>query len=494
MVTRSPIRLVVNLTYLTLLFGVMLWVYVSLTRFEGWLRLEAGASEHVVYLPSEASPSGLLSRQALPAELLPFDLPSSNRHLPSEATYVARALPFSVALLAEQGASPSTWRDELLNLASGKSFSLQAGQTIDAPEGSLKVVGMGPWLGLAPSPRGTRSAALMLATAQDPIGQTLLVEAGRWALVDEKLALSLTWHASEEEAQAAAQTQTRPGLESAWWTVRDGAGIVRSSSFAPGSGMECSDGSVWTVERLQLDVATGEAVLHLLVEEAGKRQPVQVRANADAGESRARFHHPGAASQVVVLHAWREEQAIAAQLVPGESKAAIKSIASGGQLVLPEGRSLWLAQLLPYAVPVDADSTSLQQVVIEDKGETRHYLREGGKAVARGAEWSYRREETRPPRTLTLRFITPDEATAPTVSLAPGDSVRHGSWRFEQATSPWSQRDTRGVYLRASFDAFSPDRLAGMSLFMAAAYGLVLARFWPRRRWQPAASGERLSE
>lgn len=479
-----------NLTYLTLLFGVMLWVYVSLTRFDGWIRLEAGASEHVVYVPSRDSASGLLSRQALPAELLPFDIPSSSRQLPSESTYVARALPFSVALLAEQGAPPSEWRDELVNVASGESSPLQAGQRITAPKGTLTVLGIAPWLGLAPSPRGTRSAALMLASAQDPIGQTLLVEAGRWAMVDEKLALSLAWHASEEEAQAAAQSQSRPALDSAWWTVRDGAGVVRSTSFAPGSGMECSDGSVWTVERLQLDVATGEAVLQLLVEEGGKRQSLHLRANADAGESRARFHHPGAAAEVVVLHAWREDRAIAAQLRLGDAHAATQPVASGGQLSTADGRALWLAQLLPYAVPVDAGSTSLHQVVLEESEGRRHYLREGGKVAAGGAEWSYRREEIRAPRTLSLQFLVPNEAGAPAVALAPGDSVRHGSWRFRQEAAPWSRRDARGIYLRASYDAFSPDRLAGMLIFMAAAYGLVLARFWPRRRLQRDTPGE----
>lgn len=481
MATLPHYRLAANLSYLTLLFAVMLWVYVSLTRFDGFIRLEPGTTEHVAYLPAGSSGTPLLSRQGLPSELLPFDIESTSRHLDSERAYLPRALPFELLLAKETPEQAPLLRDELVALSNNQAFPLRASEVIQVHGVAMRVLGITPWQGLVASPRGGRCAALSLASQENTLGETLLIEADRWLLMDEQLAIGLHWHATAEEARAAASAQVRPGLDAAWWTVKDGEGAIRSTSFLPGAGTECADGSVWTVEGIAELGSPARPTLQVRVQDKTGQRIESIPANDRSASSRVRFHHPGAAATLIVLHAWREEEALYAKL-EGNSTVPVTGLAGSEAITIVDGRRLWVTQVLPYALPLPERGAAVQQVVLEDDAGKRTYLREGGRAIIAENEYSYRREPVRESKPLQLEVIPPEPEARHAESVSPGEVLSVGEWRFSLLESAPVSRDPNGVYLRVRYQPFTPGRSIGLALFLLGSYGWVLIRFLPRRK------------
>lgn len=474
MATRGIARLALYCGYLVALFGFMLWVYVSLARFDAFLRLEEGKSERLAFAP--ASGQGPFAvRLAMPAELHPFEIPSTARRLSADQDFSTQPLPFRLGLARVEVLRESTPRDVLeLRTAQGGMWDIHQGAIVDLPSGSsLRVVSLGEWRGLVPDRRGARSAAVDVESPDSE--QQVLLEAGRWVFPRPGLALMLHWSDG-----AALSSEVPASLEAAaWWTVRDGESDIRINQVAPGAGTECSDGSLWTVERVERDAEGIARVLHLRVEESGKVRIERVSVNETAPDSRARFFHPAAAKQAVVLVASRDDR-IDAVWHRSNGVWERGELALHAPLKLGDAATLRVAQVMAYGLPVLEGGKPLRQALVESDDGRRWRLREGKPERIDDAIVVYRRQRDTPVAILHLTAQWQNNAERLEFSLAPEGSRRLGAWRISRA--PSIPGDDSGWMLAVRAVPFTPERIIGILLFAGGAFGLVLARFWPRRR------------
>ena len=474
MASRGIARLALYCGYLAALFAFMLWVYVSLTRFDAMLRLEEGKSERLAFAP--ASGQGPFAvRLALPAELHPFEIPGTARRLSADKDFSTQPLPFSLGLTRVEVLRESTPRDVLeLRTAQRGMWDIHQGAMVDLPSGSsLRVVGLGEWRGLVPDRRGARSAAVDVESSNSP--QQVLLEAGRWVFPRPGLALMLHWSDGVELSP-----EVPASLEgAAWWTVRDGESDIRINQLAPGAGAECSDGSLWTVERVERDAEGIARVLHLRVEESGKVRIERISVNETAPDSRARFFHPAAANQAIVLVASRDDQ-IDAVWHRSNGVWERGDLALHAPLKLGEAVTLRVAQVMAYGLPVLEGGEPPRQALVESEDGRRWRLREGKPERIDRALVVYRRQRETPEAILHLTAQWQNNAERLEFSLAPEGSRRLGAWRVSRAAS--IPGDESGWMLTVRAVPFTPERVFGILLFVGGAFGLVLARFWPRQK------------
>jgi hypothetical protein len=460
--------------YLAGLFCFMLWVYVSLTRFDAFLRLEEGKSERLAFAP--ASGQGPFAvRLALPAELHPFDIPATARRLSANQDFSAQTLPFSLGLSRVEVLHEFPPRDVIESrTAQGGTWDIEQGATVALPSGpSLRVLGLGEWRGLVPDRGGARSAAVELDSPDSE--QQVLLEAGRWVFPRSDLALMLHWSEGIE-----VPPDLPASLEdTAWWTVRDGDSHIRINQLASGAGTECSDGSLWTVERVERDDDGIARVLHLRVEESGKVRIERVPANETATETRARFFHPAAADQAVLLVASRDDQ-VDAVWHRADSKWEREDLALHAPLQLHGDITLRIAQIMAYGLPVLEGGEPPRQALVESEDGRRWRLREGKPERIDRALVVYRRQRETPEAVLHLTAQWQNKAERLEFSLPPEASRRLGAWRVSRAAS--IPGDESGWMLTVRAVPFTPERILGILLFVGGAFGLVLARFWPRSK------------
>ena len=481
MAYRNNIRLGLNMAYLTALFGALLWVYVSLTQFDGFLRLEPKRSEHVAFAPAETKAVSL--RKALPAEILPFDIESTVRRLSREQTFNVQELPFALALRYVDVEQEFPDQD-LLTIGGGEPLPVSA---VGALLGGFIYMGIHPWKGLVASTRGLPCAKVLLCVDNQSYA-SLLIEAERWAIPAPQVALVLHWHKDEASARAAAAAEVWPELRTAWWEVNDGERTQRMTSLAPGAGIELEDGTAWTL------LSVGDGFIEVQHEDkAGKQLARQkVPANqTDPPDAPIRFMHPGVADVVVACHAWQDGGAVVRILGNG-APAEPLDVAEGDNIPLPalefkelfrkQKHSMYLSQVLAYGLPTESAGEPVQEAVFAPPSGAPVYIREGASAKLGDTLVSYTRTRLAPVVTLRLSAHAEDGKVLEKFSIAPErDSQLINNWRISQAPPQPDRNDPNGYLVRVQFEPFTIDRVIGIALFMLGGYGWVFIRFRNRR-------------
>jgi hypothetical protein len=478
-------KVVWRMLYLGFLLIPAVWLWVYLTAFDGFLRLEPGRGEHVAFVPAgDVSP--WRGRIGLPAELLRFDIPSTVHHLPDDRSYGTRELPYRVSLEDMAPLADMPPRDTL-RVQQGdtaETLDIRPGDTL--PQHSLQVETIRAWHGLAPHPRGLRSARIDIVTAEAE--RSITLEADRWVIAPAgagtgAVALTLRWHPSPEAARKAAGRAARPTLRDAWWTLKEGEGELRFNSLAPGAGTESEDGSVWTVERLTRDEAAPQ--LELRVEEKGGVRRVTASANVKDPDARAAFHVPSAAEHVVEIHAWQDMQGVAV-LLPREGEARTADLRPGAPLPLAEGLRLYVVQLLAYGLPARPEGNPIHEAVLEGENGARWFLRDSQPEHRDGLTLLFRREQPEPPRKLLLTAVQLDGRGEHRFSLSPGSTFRLGAWSFQQESVT-----ARETLLRVRYAPQRTSQAAGLVLFILGAVGWGLSGLLRR---SPASAEEAAQE
>jgi hypothetical protein len=480
MAYRNNIRLGLNMAYLTVLFGAMLWVYVSLTYFDALLRLEPGRSEHVAFAPAETKAVSL--RKALPAEILPFDIESTVRRLSREQTFSVQELPFALSL-RDVNARLGPYQD-FFTLDKGKPLPVSAGDTLP---GGLTYLGAHPWRGLVANTRGLPCAKVLLCVENRSYA-SLLIESERWTILAPDVALVLHWHADEATAQAAAAAEAWPELNAKWWEVKDGERTQRMTSLAPGAGVELEDDSVWTL------LSVGDDFIEVLYEDKASKKLARRKVPANdtyRPDAPIRFMHPGGAEVVVTCHAWEDGRAIV-RIIGEGAPAEPLTVAEGESIPLPgtrrfkaskaHGHSLYLAQVLAYGLPTESADEPVQEAVIVPPSGAPVYIREGTTSKVGDTEIAYTRKRHPPLVTLHLSAHAKDGKVLEKIWIQPQRySQLIGNWRISQPPPQPDRNDPNGYLLRVQFEPFTIDRVIGIALFMLGGYGWVFIRFRNRR-------------
>lgn len=477
MYPKGTLRFALYCGYLVALFGFMLWVYTSLTRFDALMRLEVGQSEHLIFAPA-SEPSPFSVRMAMPAELHPFMIPSTPRRLSRDQDFSTQPLPFQVSLAGVEVIKKYPPQDKIIvRGANEEGVTIVEGDTLSLPGGrSFSVVELGPWQGLVPSTRGVPSAAVLLISPEGE-EQVILMEDRKWVFPSPQVAMKLRWPLDVDTKKSGSLVIDDAVMDDGgWWTVVDGDSEIRINQLVPGAGIECADGSIWTIEGRQKQEFGYVTGLHLRVEENGKSRFVEVSANASDPSGRVHFYNPHVTDIRIFINAITDNRVSVE--IDTDKLTLYPEDMIRKPIPLPNGGELRVLQALAYGLPALESSAPIQQAVLQAEDGARWYLREGSVEDVDGLSLLYRREEPAPKVRLQLATQAPNQAETQNFVLAPDDSHRIGTWRFSLA--PPIPGDEQGHLLHVRFVAFTPDRLLGIALFIGGAFGLVWIRFRPR--------------
>lgn len=463
------LRLLLNLTYLTLLFGIVGWIFASIQHFEGTLWIQLASFESLVVRP--AGTGFLGQHRAIPADLLDFDNPHAATWLPKEDKFDAVTLPFRVHLVEVDLVAPRPEKYLLMSEPTSEETSIKAGSSASIAGMSLNVESLTPWSGLIYRP-GAQPMAMLEFTNSHTFN--LMLGEGTWIVSGDAAGL-FNWYPTREEAATAAATFdiTKQGR----WGVREGERVHWFDSFSPGTGLVLENGDEVTLASPPHQSEDGK--VQISVEEKTTAGTRIIKATPTGASSRVEFVYPAASEIAVVLFAWREGAALTQFYTHGSLLKETELRRNASLDLEPIATTLRLVDLFPSAVPVGASSNQALELRIHGPHGPLA-LREGLVVPYGPHRLRFRRLAQAPEAAYHFKASLRDK-TERAFSLGDQSSARVGDWTFRlHENQPPDAKSALVVAQRGAFK--SPRKILAAGSVVAGAYGLVLVRFWKRRR------------
>ena len=450
--------------YLGLMLLVAGTAYHYLQQFSGSVFLLPGVPESLAFRPADgAFRPGIAQRGVVP-ELLLFDNPRSVQALRPDQLYDGIVLPFALRLdevevLEER---PARQTIQIDGPGEKRQDAVAPGARVSVGNTTLHVDSIGPWEGLVRISRGEPMAALELSGAPASLK---FLDSGRSYILQPDLAVCFSWFGSEDEARASLPARL-DDTAGARWGIRDRGSIQWFENIVPGTGLVLQDGAQVTLT----EANRAQGFITVQIVRGPGTETVRVKANEAAPEDRYLYDDPAGTGRVIYLHAWREDSAIARLLQrDGAAEDIEMGIGSGGAPIV-------LRQVMAQAVAVPGGKIRAAQVRL---GEQRLALREGLAETVGDYRLLYREEPVPPEARYHVAALDAEGAPMETFTLASGEVARIGAWVI--ALSPENPFAPRGVALTAERRPGGFGQSIGLALFVLGSFGLVIARFAPRR-------------
>ena len=479
MATRSPIRFILYLAYLGVLFLFGGLIYERLTRFEGYVYVEPQGFERVVVQPVGKGGRYLGSTRNMPIDVVPFSNPrKATRVFKDDTLYNAQFLPFVLRLDNLEVLDTFPDRDLLdLRLPQGplETREIHLGEQVDVGGKPFTVAAIRPWAGLIRNGKGSPMAAVSIAAKDGGWTREFLLSRDVWNFPGENTFFLLRWHESEDAARADARSLP-VSLAVGRWGVKDGLRTHWSTSLLPGAGFTLDDGTEATLVAHDPDIP--EIVVALRKGE--DTQVIRQRANA-MEPGIVRFEAPARAAIAFVVYGWRDGKAFVQRL---ERDVSPVHEMEEGDAWQPEGGGgpIRLDQVMTTALPAMPATTGdepVMEAVLQGEGGVVQ-LREGLYESLVENSLRYRREAV-PPRVRYSLTARNREGVVGEITLSPGETKRIDAWVFSQ--DPRFARAGEGALLRARRTLGGPAQLAGMAMVIIGAFGWVVLRFYPHRAY-----------
>lgn len=499
MKTRMPIRRLLPLVYLCVLFGAAGWVYSHIQHFEGIMLVAKGAAEGVVVRPSEGGLSLATAQRNMPAEVISFDNPNLfRRFLGDKEAYDAVETPFHLRLDEIEILEERPPREIVEVMGPGAPVSCEAkpGMRLPLSDSEITVKEVRRWSGLIRNAAGKPMAALSLRRPGERWTEHIFLDAGAWRFVEPGVALLCRWFSSEAEAREKLPNSLE-GAAGARWGVTEGKKTHWFQSLQPGTGVVLDDETEVTLLQYDEKHAGQEGVRAALLVELKRASGTEqkwVEVNRHDPSAILRFEDPASAESVVFLNAWRDGAGLMRVFQRG--KVSGESLEREGGVWKPgaDNRDAFpyeirLDQVMPAAIPVLAAGDPVYEAILQTStGEIP--LREGEMVTWNKKRFRYRRMDT-PPRVRQHFTVIPRGGEKKwSFALGPGESRRVATWLFTQ--SPEHTDAVHSALLMARRTFGGPVRWAGAVLLLLGAFGFV----WWRGRQdeflppEPAESSE----
>ncbi|MFA7692415.1 MAG: hypothetical protein GX117_08645 [Candidatus Hydrogenedentes bacterium] len=485
---RLPLKLVVYLCYQTAVLAVFAFVLYQLRSFDGVIVVEKGRGERRAVQPvqNENSSFAFLNK-ALPAELLHFDNPKAVfTVLDRQKAYQTTELPFILSLKESRILEEGSFKNELTVEASNErsTYRVEAGDTLNTPEGMLSVGGIEPWSGLVKTAHGTPMAVLTLNDSDAASYAPLFLSPETDLRPEPGLLLRLYLVSNEAEARAAVPKEPPPAPHFRWAVHED----TRSHWFdtvTPGTGLTTGNGTEYTLLAAEDTEEGREPRIHIEKRSGDRRDLIVVDANSFSPDGDLEFQYFNDTS-LVLLYAWHDGAVWAATWVNGE-KLGEAQVFEGGTIALAPGdsppRFLKLEQMLLTALPLQASPQGPQALVLNTSSGTVR-LRQGSNTTLGTTRFFFHRIEEAPKLQYTLRASFGKRREAQEFSVEPGSHARVDSWLIihDQPKSGGAAIAALGVR-RIVFSL--RDYLTAFILYVAMTVILIL-RFGVLRKKPPA--------
>lgn len=457
-------RLLLSCIYLGVMFVAAGTAYHYLQHFSGSVFLLPGASESLAFCPTDGRFRLGAAQRGVASDLLLFDNPRSVQALRADQSYDGTILPFALRLEKVELLEVKSSRQiiQIDGLDGKRQETVAEGARVSVGDETLEVESIGPWEGLVRVPRGEPMVALELPETP---GSLKFLESGRSYILQPDLAVCFSWFGSEDEARASlpARLDVTAGAR---WGIRDRGSIQWFENFVPGTGLVLQDGAQVSLT----EANRAEGFITVQIVRGPGTETVRVKANEAAPEDRYLYDDPAATGRVIYLHAWREDSVIARLLQRDGAAADIEmGIGTGDAPVV-------LRQVIARAVAVPGGKIRAAQVRF---GGRRIALREGLSETVGDYRLLYREEPVPPEARYHMAALDTDGTPVETFTLESGQAERIGAWVI--ALSPENPFAPRGVALTAERRPGGLGQSIGLGLFVLGSFGLVIARFAPRR-------------
>ena len=322
--------------------------------------------------------------------------------------------------------------------------TIVAGDRFEVEGASIEVASIRNWSGLLRMPQGRPMANVALERGEEEPAEGLILSADAWTPAGDDMVLLLRWFESEQVAREALGSGLKD-LRAARWGVVEGDSVHWFESFAPGSGVDLSDGASVTLLRAGARFVESVGRLPALlvcIERDGERDERWVLVNRGAEGDLVLFEDLARREWVVLLAAWRDGLALVRAVHNGQPEA-IQVIDEGRACALgAAGRALRLDQVMGTAAVVfPGDSTAFEAVL--DAPDRTLRVREGEAVRYGDTRLTFDRDE----RPAVVRYTFSRAAPGPerpfAFSLDAGQSVHYEGWRCLLYTSPSPRDRTR---------------------------------------------------
>lgn len=490
---KSALPLAISLLLPVASVAILLWG--NATSFDGEMRIAVGSFELVAIRPA-ARPMATAPRLAAPAmeTMSGADLPlnhlsSSGEWIEPNRYYDAVPLPFAVSVVSARELRPraNSGRIDVREGESKSAYGSVAGTSISVQSVTGKIVAVQPWSGLVAAPGNPPMAALAIASREGGTPRDVLLPGGSWVRVDDVVGVFFAWVSAEADARSLLD-EGQGEAPSARWGAVDHGETSWLRTFAPGGGLVLSDGtSITLLRREGTRAAEGARAPSIEVEIAGKGGTSRHRILVNAIDPKVPVRYEDVSLMPVAIRVVSWEKNAALVQVTGYGMEPVeRRLGEGECLALEtEGLSIRLDAALAGAVAVLPGSTTRLEAIVEFPERTVRLL-EGRPAEVNGATLTFT-AEVEPARIEYDLALTEVDGATQRHHLAPGESIRSGSWII-------SQRPTRATsteladfavgYLPAVYAQRTG--AAGLVLTLGA-WGLVLTRRLRRRTGQAPA-------
>ena len=481
-------RLIANLIYVTVILLGVAWLYHSVTAFQGEMIIPLKRSETMAIRPATGTFNLTALQRKVPAELLLLDNPASIRMLDEKLNYDGAQLPLqvrvdSIEVLAERPDKEVfilTTGEVKENKLVEKEYEIEEGTEIIIEDHRLVVGARTPWKGLVFSSQGSPMATVALHSRETKSwSQPLLLQPGQWTILGDDAALLFRWHDSEEAIKSSSvelEKIARPR-----WGIRDDKVTHWFTQFSPGTGATRNDDAQVTL----LAVAPKDSQQPEKILVGIEIDEVEEQVTLKAGElsPEIRFENPGAAKNIYIIDAWKNELA---RVSIYRERRQLSQLRMGTQYKdqYSGGRGIRLMEIMQHALPVTQSGDTIWQREFTLDG-IPYYVREGNHftPLSGAVDFRYRRIPQGPVTAVTLTLTNQDTREITTINLSGTGSHRVGQWRFQ--LNPDNPNARRSTVLKVERVLLTPGQAVGLGILVLVLYGWTGLRHFGRKKRVP---------
>lgn len=458
------------------------YVYYALLRYDGELFLLPQQDESLVV--RESTGTGVLSvlQRSAPPDALLFNNPAARKRLDSSRLYDGVTLPFSLRLESVEVLHefPAEARLVITGKGGEREQNIRDGTTLLIDGTPWDVHGPDSWRGAIRNHQGMPMATIILPAEGAAAAKPLPLSNGVWRMLPSGTSLLFQWYDNEAGARAAFP-ENRESINACAWGVREGGQVHRFDAIRPGDALTLGDGSrVVLLESrdLRYTGAPADPAIRIGVQRDGVKSARWVTPEIAKTDALVQFTCPGLAEMLILIHAWREDEALV-QVFQGNEARPVHRHALFEKLPADPGiPGLSVDQILRSGTEVPPQQASIQGLLLESEVR-RVLLREGERRRVDDTDLLYRREAAPPEVAYTFRVISPAGSAGKTLKLRSGDQVRHGSWVFR--IQPAHRDAAKSAVLVAQRIPGGWAHNTGLALFAAGTLGFVYQRFRGRQ-------------
>lgn len=412
----------------------------------------------------------------LDAEALAALLPVQSRGvLDRNERYDAVQLPFEIEVESIFARDEDIVQQEMVVTRDGESAvsAVNVGDVVRLGADVLQVADVRPWTGLYPKAGSGPMAQIAIKLPEIPWVENIFLNNDGWTRFEPDGAAKLVWCDSAEDAGDRIAEPIGP-MDGAMWGVVDGDVTHRISGIEPGSGLQTSDGTDYTLIDYRPPTDSEPAAIAVNVAKVGEESVEVVTANVDSPDGPIRFSMPTAHTHCYVVYAWMTRAGASCIFSDVNNGTSVSAVESKVVPAPDTDLSVRLDRALPEAIAILPEESTVTEAIVAG-AESVIRLRHAEPRTYGDFQIEFRRSIVPGVAELLLVADHRDEPEVTTFRLTPEQPRRILQWRLNLLPNPRPGMDV--FLLRADYEPGLPLLTwfgTGLSLVSGVAMTIIL--------------------